>query len=273
MKSFAVCVLGLFAFVCSEEPAPQPEPVADTPEIQCEHALFGCPAGTPETNDLIVREFFTLSSNDETKFSDWVAYRLEASMVDGPKPSRGWKADPLIDPDETLEPPDYKKANKILKTDRGHQAPIASFRGTDKAKETNFLSNITPQKSALNRGAWASLENAVRTLARVRVCYIITGPLYEQYMPCLPRANEPHKVPSGYWKIVAVGEPGNPASVKATAFILGQDTPRGTDFKTRIETIDEVEQRSGLDFFAGLPDGVENSLESAVGIWPLHLDQ
>ncbi len=162
-----------------------------------------------------------------------------------------------------------KGAHAVLSVDRGHQAPIASFRGTGKAKETNFLSNITPQKSALNRGAWRSLENAVRKLARIRVCYVVTGPLYEQNMPSLPGADEPHKIPSGYWKIVAVGVPGNPASVKATAFILGQGTPSGTDFKTRVETIDEVEQRSGLDFFAGLPDGVEDTLESVVGNWPL----
>ena len=158
----------------------------------------------------------------------------------------------MIDPDETLEPADYKDANKILKTDRGHQAPIASFRGTGKAKKTNFLSNITPQTSALNRGAWRSLENAVRNLARIRVCYVVTGPLYEQETPPLPGADEPHKIPSGYWKIVAVGVPGNPASVRATAFILGQDTPTGTNFRAHIETIDEVEQRSvGVGFLRG----------------------
>ncbi len=98
MKSFAVCLLGLFAFVCPDtqaEPQPTPEPVANTPEIQCEHALFRCPAGTPETIDLVIREFFTLSSNDETKFADWVTYRLDASMVDGPDVSRNWKPAPL----------------------------------------------------------------------------------------------------------------------------------------------------------------------------------
>ena len=270
MKAFAVCFLGLFAFVCSDtQPDPQPDPVAESPVAECEHVLFGCPTGTPETNDLVVREFFTLSSNDETKFSDWVAYRLTASMVNGPNVSRNWKPDPLIDPAETLEPADYTGAHAALGTDRGHQAPIASFRGTGKAKETNFLSNITPQMSALNRGAWVSLENAVRTLARSRVCYVVTGPLYEQNMPSLPRADEPHKIPSGYWKIVAVGIPGNPASVRATAFILGQDTPTGTNFRAHIETVDEVEQRSGLDFFAGLPDGIEDTLESAEGNWPL----
>ena len=31
----------------------------------------------------------------------------------------------------TLEPADYRVANAALQTDRGHQAPLASFTGTD----------------------------------------------------------------------------------------------------------------------------------------------
>ena len=272
MRAFSVCFFGFLALTCSNvqhDPTPAPQPVRNTPEIQCRDALFGCPTGTPETNNLIVREFYTLSSNDDTKFADWVAYRLDVSMVDGPSVSRNWKADPLLSDEETLEPADYAGAYAILGTDRGHQAPLASFRGTGLAHQTNFLSNITPQKSALNRGAWRSLEGAVRNLARTRVCYVVTGPLYEQNMPSLPGADEPHRIPSGYWKIVAVGEPGNPASVKAASFILLQSTPSGTNFRTHIVTIDEVEGRSGLDFFRDLPDGVEDSLERTIGTWPL----
>ncbi len=272
MRAFSVCFFGFLAFACSSwqpDSTPAPEPVSTTREIQCPDALFGCPTGTPESNNLIVREIYTLSSNDDTKFADWVAYRLDASMVDGPSVSRNWKADPLLSEEETLEPADYASAYAVLGTDRGHQAPLASFRGTGLAHETNFLSNITPQGSALNRGAWRSLEGAVRNLARTRVCYVVTGPLYEQNMPSLPGADEPHRIPSGYWKIVAVGEAEKPASVKAAAFILLQSTPTGVNFRTYIVTIDEVEQRSGLDFFRELPDAVEDTLESQAGVWPL----
>ena len=38
------------------------------------------------------------------------------------------KADPLLEDPETLEPADYKDANRVLKTNRGHQAPLASFK-------------------------------------------------------------------------------------------------------------------------------------------------
>jgi len=121
------------------------------PEIHCKHFFCGYPVGTPETNDLIIRDIYALSSNDETKFVDWVAYRLDKETVLGnAQTKRIWKKDPWLDDAETLEPPDYKSAHQILQTDRGHQAPLASFKGSKYWAETNYLSNITPQKSHLN---------------------------------------------------------------------------------------------------------------------------
>ena len=42
-------------------------------EIHSKHWLFGLPEGTPDSNDLIIRDAYALSSNDDTKFADWVA--------------------------------------------------------------------------------------------------------------------------------------------------------------------------------------------------------
>ena len=70
------------------------------------------------------------------------------------------------------------------------------------------MSNITPQKSALNQGPWKNLEGMIRGLVREKygTVWVMTGPLYERNMRELPQADEPHKVPSGYWKIVVVNE-------------------------------------------------------------------
>ncbi len=62
-----------------------------------------------------------MSTNDKTKFADWVAYRLDKDTLIGDvKTTRKWKADPWLDDNETLEPSDYKGTHKVLKTDRGH---------------------------------------------------------------------------------------------------------------------------------------------------------
>ncbi len=220
-------------------------------EIHSSQCLQGCPRGAPATNDLIIREIYILSSNDDTKFADWVAYKVMAATI-GPSKARTWKADPLLDDAETLEPEDYKAAHATLHTDRGHQAPLASFTGTPHWKDTNYLSNITPQKSALNQGPWNRLEGKVRDLAKkptVDAVYVMTGPLYERNMPNLPEADEAHMVPSAYWKIISIEEAG---TIKVATFYFDQNTARAADFCDHLKTVDEIEQKSGLDFFHGL---------------------
>ena len=230
----------------------------------CPH---GCPAGAPPTNDVVVREIYVLSSNDTTKFAEWVAYRVTAASI-GPTAPRRWKADPALAEAETLEPDDYRGANAALRTDRGHQAPLASFTGTDAWETTNYLSNVTPQRSALNQGPWKGLEDAVRDLARNRGdagVYVMTGPLYERNTGVLPEADEAHVVPSGYWKIVAAADGGD--GIRVAAFVFGQDTPRNASHcdADKAVSVGEVERRAGLDFFHALAREDQRRIESGPG--------
>ena len=234
------------------------------PEIHSKHWIHGYPYGTPVTNDLIIRDVYALSNNDDTKFADWVAYRLNPDIISGPSKSRNWAPDPWLDPSETLEPypdhGDYKDAHSKINTDRGHQAPLASFDGSPSWFETNYFSNITPQKSNLNQGPWKKLEMQIRDMVE-ELSYLIvyTGPLYERDMPPLPNADETHKVPSGYWKIVLYTNEDD--YIEPLAFIFDQDTPRGDKIGTHLTTIDEIEKRSGLDFLWELADYKENAIE------------
>ncbi len=249
---------------CGRRPAP-PLP-APPPEVHCKHFIYGCPAGTPTTNDFIIRDVYALSSNDDTKLADWVAYRLDRETVVGDaETNRRWRADPWLGEDETLEPDDYRDAHRVLGTDRGHQAPLGSFKGTTRWGETNYLSNITPQRSDLNQGPWLRLEEKVRELAESgETVYVITGPLFEREMRSLPRADEPHRVPSGYWKIVVVETAERAGTLASAAFIFDQETPGTASVIEHLVAIDEVERRSGLDFLWELPDGVEEQVEGGV---------
>ncbi|MEL6439118.1 MAG: DNA/RNA non-specific endonuclease [Cyanobacteria bacterium J06621_8] len=227
------------------------------------HYPYGIPLGSPSSNDLIVREIYALSSNDDTKFADWVAYRLDRNTVNGnASTSRTYRADPLINPDETLEPDDYDGANARIQTTRGHQAPLGTFKGTDFWSQTNYLSNLTPQKGDLNGGVWLDLERRVRGIVnQCDVVYVMTGTLYERDMPQLPQADEPHTIPSGYWKIVALNVEKEPSDLLVSAFIYDQDTPKRVSIESGQASVDEVEARSGLDFFSKLPDEIENRIE------------
>jgi len=232
--------------------------------IHADLCMQGCPIGSPATNDLIIRDIYVLSSNDATKFADWVAYRVTRNTI-GPTARRTWRADPWLAASETLEPDDYIGANAALNTDRGHQAPLASFTGTDDWEATNYLSNITPQSSALNQGAWVRLESSVRTLAEEQAgpVYVMTGPLYEREMPSMPGADEPHRVPSGYWKIIAMEENGE---IEVAAFLFDQDTPRRADYceERFVTSVRTIEGKARLNFFPELTPADQDGLETGL---------
>ena len=236
---------------------------ASAQEVHADLCLHGCPSGSLATNDIVIRDIYILSSNDTTKFADWVAYRVTKSTI-GKTARRTWKADPWLADNETLEPKDYEGANTALKTDRGHQAPLASFTSTSNWETTNYLSNITPQKAALNQGAWGALEDRVRTLAQksaTGAVYVMTGPLYEQEMPVMPKADESHRVPSSYWKIIATEKKD---VIKIAAFLFDQETERKAKFceERFIISVRMIESKTGLNFFHALTPAQQDKLET-----------
>ena len=212
------------------------------------HCSRGCPEGAPAGNEEVRHAFYTLSNNPATKFADWVAYIVDPELIGGPDRPRNWKADPDLDAADTLEPDDYDSISQ-LHMDRGHQAPLESFTHSAQWREANYLSNITPQDLNLNRGRWARLEKAERDLAEAQdaMVFVVTGPLYEDSMDELPEADEPHRIPSGYWKVVSMRNGG------AAGFIFSQAPEEGT-YCDRIAPLSEIESRSGLDLFPDTPN-------------------
>ncbi|MBB5716901.1 DNA/RNA non-specific endonuclease [Sphingomonas aerophila] len=229
-------------------------------ELHSFHCLFGCPVGAPSTNDTIVREIYTLSSNDLTKVADWVAYRVTPASI-GPSGERAWQADPWLSTDETLMPNAYDGANRALHVDRGHQAPLAAFSGTPFASETNILSNITPQSSALNQGPWNALEEQERLLAQRlnTAVYVYTGPLFERLMAPLPAGPELERVPSGYWKVIALSDGRN------SAFIFDQTANRAMNYCNGRVPLNQVVLRSRLKLFPMADPATFGSLDTEIG--------
>lgn len=218
---------------------------ADDWRLHSFHCLKACPAGAPDNADIVVREIYTLASDPLTKMAVWVAYRITPETI-GPSQRRNWAPDPWLDPAETLEREDYTDANERIGVDRGHQAPLAAFSGTPFWSQTNHLSNITPQQAELNQGPWENLEAREIRLSRDenRAVYVLTGPLFENTMAALPKADERHRVPSGYWKVIMTGDR------RATAFVMHQDTPRAANFCSFRVPLDQIELRARLRLFA-----------------------
>lgn len=233
----------------------------DAQEVRCKHFFMGEPEVVGWIpREIIIRDSYAMLPDPETKFASWVAYRLTPHEVIGTLDlKRKWRADPWLRQDMTLEPSpdDYKGASK-LGYDRGHLAPLGSFKGSRFASQVNYYSNIVPQQSKLNQGPWRVLETVIRELVlQTGEVFVLTGPLYEKDMPPLPNADEPHIVPSGFWKIIAVTRGfdltigvGASYGPKAVGFIMQQDVGNDYDsIRDFIVPIQEIETRAEIRVF------------------------
>ncbi|KAB1443390.1 DNA/RNA non-specific endonuclease [Pseudodesulfovibrio senegalensis] len=231
---------------------------------QANFTIYGDPTGAPTTNLTVDHTIYKLSNDGMTKFATWVAYKLEKDMfTPAGKTKRVWKKDPNIPNGQTLVPSDYQGAHATLDVDRGHQAPLGSFSNTAYWRKTNFLSNITPQKSDLNQGAWLRVEVRVRKLAAEdETVYVMTGPLYGQIWGKLPNASMTHRIPTGYWKIIAIEQEDEDEPILVTGYMFGQDTARSADEDDYRATVNQIEKCTCLDFFPLLDDEIEERVES-----------
>lgn len=210
-------------------------------DILSVHCPLGCPSN-PEGNDLVFSHVYALSNNPETKFADWVAYEVDVINF-GDSPGRKWKEEPLLSKNETLEEEDFKGIfSSELKSDKGHQAPLAAFAGSPYWSELNYTSNITPQDSDLNQGPWEKLEAAVRNAVSYRKSlFVLTGPLYRSDRPSMPNADEKHIVPSAYFKIVY------DTSSNAAVFIMEQSSKRNDDYCQKRGTLESITESTVFD--------------------------
>ncbi|WP_373852472.1 DNA/RNA non-specific endonuclease [Komagataeibacter europaeus] len=108
----------------------------------------------------------------------WSAEHLDTAMIRAAMstPRRGdFHPDPRIAPGERAELEDYVRSG----FDRGHMSPSGDMPDEQTQEETFLLSNIVPQRAALNRGRWEEIESAVRRLTlREGELYVVTGPAF-----------------------------------------------------------------------------------------------
>ncbi|MES2692223.1 MAG: DNA/RNA non-specific endonuclease [Verrucomicrobiota bacterium] len=152
--------------------------------------------------------------------------------------------------------------------DRGHLAPnyaIATRFGEAAQRETFLMSNIVPQRHALNAGLWKELEQKIATSypARYGEVWVLAGPIFGAQPKTLRGGVT---VPEAFFMIV-VDE--NEGKLRTLAFIVPQETAAEADPARFLTTIDEVQRRTGLDFLAEIEDAAERQIEQqkAARVW------
>ncbi len=204
---------------------------------------------------ILKREGYTASYNRDTRQPNWVAWHLTADHTTGPYKREGIK----FHEDEEVPTPravdwDYARSGY----DRGHMCPSGDNKWSRLAQEQSFLfTNICPQNGGLNRGDWNEMENQCRRWAkRYGDIYIVAGPIFYKNSSKTIGKNRV-AVPDAFFKVVLCMQ-GTP---KAIGFIYKNvegDRPKDA----YVNSVDEVERITGIDFFPALPDSVERRVEA-----------
>jgi endonuclease G len=194
----------------------------------------------------------------------WVAYRVE-DLAKLPRPApRPEKFEVDRRTAARVAPEAYAGSGY----DRGHLAPnyaIATRFGAAAQRETFLMSNITPQRHALNAGLWRELEMKIATSypARYGEVWVLTGPIFGA-QPRTLRGGV--AVPDAFFLIV-VDE--NEGKLRTLAFVVPQDAPAGDDPRQYLTSIEEIQRRTGLDVLSELDDASEKQIElhRATRVW------
>ena len=206
---------------------------------------------------LLTQTAFTISYNPGWKIPNWVAYELTASETKGMEERNDhFVPDPKLPEKLSATTSDYKKSG----WDRGHMAPAADMKWSKKAmKESFYFSNICPQNHNLNAGVWKDLEEQVRDLAQEKNrIYVVCGPIVTKNYSTIGKSKV--AVPAAFFKVLLQQHKGK---WEAIAFIMENKSGR-RPLSTYALTVDEAEKRTGINFFASLPDSIENEVEKKV---------
>ena len=149
-----------------------------------------------------------------------------------------------------------------LPIDHGHLCPAGDCKWSKEAMRQSFLlTNMCPQNSDLNRGDWEELESRCRGWARhYGDIYIAAGPIFYNSDYETIGSGEVG-VPDAFFKVVLYyGK-----KPKALGFIYPNN---GESHKIQhyVTTVDDVEEKTGIDFFHNLPDDIEAKVESVADI-------
>jgi endonuclease G len=239
------------------------------------HLFAGAPRVAGEGDAIPAGRFlrntgYVVGYGEEVGLPLWVGYRVK-------------DVDPLPQPAERPEKfqIDVRTAARIDPEaysgsgyDRGHLAPnyaIATRYGSKAQRETFLMSNIVPQKHVLNAGLWKQMELRAATSypARFGEVWVLAGPVFKRPPTArlAGRDGEPGPVvPEACFMILADESDGR---VRTLAFLFPQEPAVGAKPEGFLTTIDEIERRTGLEFFAELPIEIEDELEArrAAKVW------
>lgn len=198
---------------------------------------------------LLCNDAYAVLASGVTHGALWSAEHLTAASVDAARdtPRQG-----NFHPEDRLPPSDQAQLDDYRRSgfDRGHMAPSGDMPDAGSMQQSFSLANMVPQASVLNRGLWAGIESAMRTLATQEgELYLVTGPAFQgrQLKSIGPNGV---LVPSATWK--AVYDP----RVRGAAVYVCRNVQRPSCSTVSVANLVSV---VGIDPFPALPAAVKQT--------------
>lgn len=234
--------------------------------IQLQLEEIGYPKPLPG-DEIIKHAAYVLSFVPKYKQARWVAHIITPDILFGTvSRTNDFRFDSSIRTGSSEESDYFLKSESNGKAvydgfgyDRGHLAPSADFRWSQRAlSESYFYSNMSPQLPDFNRGGWGDLEDAIRGYMynnKNTVLYIVTGPVFSNDMALIERGKHKLPIPKYFYKAAI-----DPVNKRAIGFIM-PNAVITQPLNSFAVSIDSIEQLTGLNFFEKLPATLQDSLE------------
>lgn len=235
---------------------------------------------------------YTMEYDRSLYHARWVAYKYDSKSAQRNWTTRtdAWAADPKIEKKYQVAAPQIFQGYN-----RGHIVGSAErYYSREANEQTFYMSNMSPMLGAFNSEYWGEIEDKARDLWGRNIIkqgsdffggtlYIVKGGSLQattanpnpimSYCTVRNGLGEEVKMAVPRYYFMACLFVSNTGAAKAIGFWLEHKNYNNTTdaFLTQLRrgaacSIDELEQKTGLDFFCNLKDNVEKAVESTYNI-------
>jgi endonuclease G len=259
MKKFYTYILTFVSFIALA--------LANPIDDKASHFVInGAPdSSIKKDNQYLIKKSYAIHYRYDTKTAEYVVEKpTNEKILGGSKRKDDFRPDSEVPEKYQSQLSDYA-GNPF---DRGHLVPAGNCTQNDEAmSESFFLTNMVPQVPNHNRGIWKQLETKVRNwvVDDKKDLYVISGTIYNKEYKSIGAGKV--GIPDYLWKIAIDAK-----SNKSIAFLFPNSPLPVEDLPKYIVSIEDIEQKTGIDFNPKLPKDKQKLLESAKGSikdWPL----
>ena len=217
-------------------------------------------------NQLIIKSTpdYGITFSLEWSYADianrWTCYQMHAgNMAKNVTRTNSFKEDPEIPAQYRSKESDYSESGFT----RGHLCPSADrLCSREQNTQTFYLSNMQPQYDKHNNGLWNNLEQKIRPWAeKCDTLYVVKAATIRSDQVYSFKCNNRLPVPKYFYMALLAYNKSTDDYEAIGLWTEHNKNDYSKNYGDYAISIDELEERTGIDFFCNLPDDIEDKVE------------